>query len=222
MLVSHSNKFIFVKTKKTAGSTVESIIADNFFDPMVDVCTGSKIDGTPRVNIGPKLPNQPDGHRPWHMIRDFVGDQVWNEYHKFTVERNPWEKVVSEFYWKSSREPKMNHHYSDIANFKYFVDNYLGSWYAAPQDWSLYADKDELKVDQVIQYSELSSSLCRMFNQTLGVPLTEDMITGTRKKSGYRKKHYTELYKDQSVIDKVAVMFKKEIQYFLVLKMQRA
>ena len=155
-----------------------------------------------------------DGHRPWHMIRDFVGDQVWNEYHKFTVERNPWEKVVSEFYWKSSREPKMNHHYSDIANFKYFVDNYLGSWYAAPQDWSLYADKDELKVDQVIQYSELSSSLCRMFNQTLGVPLTEDMITGTRKKSGFRKKHYTELYKDQSVIDKVAVMFKKEIQYF--------
>jgi hypothetical protein len=209
MLVSHSNAFIFVKTKKTAGSTVESIIVDNFFDSKQDVCTGSKIDDTPRIGIGEKRPNEPDGHKPWNMIKSFVGKNVWNSYHKFTVERNPWEKVVSEFYWKTEREPDFKG-----VPFDSFVDNVLGSWYACPQDWALYADDSGLQVDQVIQYSELADSLVSLFNDKFGLPLTKEMVTGTRKKSGFRKKHYTELYTDQRLIDKVSAMYKKEIEFF--------
>ena len=209
MLVSHSNKFIFVKTKKTAGSTVESVIVDNFFDPDQDVCTGSKIDGTPRIGIGPKLPNQPDGHKPWNMIQDMVGRDTWSDYYTFTVERNPWEKAVSEYFWKTKREPQLK----DVT-FEYFVDNMLGSWYAAPIDWSLYADETGLQVDQVIQYSELANSLVTLFNDQFGLPMTKEMVTGTRKKSGYRKKHYTEMYTSQRLIDKVSVLFSKEIDHF--------
>lgn len=209
MLVSHSNKFIFVKTKKTAGSTVESVIVDNFFDPDQDVCTGSKIDGTPRIGIGPKLPNQPDGHKPWNMIQDMVGRDTWSDYYTFTVERNPWEKAVSEYFWKTEREPQLK----DVT-FEYFVDNMLGSWYAAPIDWSLYADETGLQVDQVIQYSELANSLVTLFNDQFGLPMTKEMVTGTRKKSGYRKKHYTEMYTSQRLIDKVSVLFSKEIDHF--------
>lgn len=209
MLICNSNKFIFVKTKKTAGSTVESIIVDNFFDLQTDVCTGSKIDGTPRIGIGPKLAGQPDGHRPWNMIRDMVGSTTWNSYYKFTIERNPWEKVVSEYFWKIEREPKLNQ-----VSFEYFVDNILGSWYAAPQDWSLYANQDGLQVDKVIQYSDLANSLVSLFNDQFNLPLTLQMVEGTRKKSGYRKKHYTEMYDSQRLIDKVALLFDNEIRYF--------
>lgn len=213
MLISHSNKFIFVKTKKTAGSTVENVLVNNFFDMSQDVCTGSKIDDTPRVNIGPKLPNQPDGHRPWHMIRDLVGDQVWNDYTTFTVERNPWEKVVSEFYWKTEREPQLKQYSDDQSNFEYFVDKVLGSWYAAPQDWELYGMGDQLMVDHVIQYNQLAEQFTSLMNH-LGVNITQEMVTGTKMKSGYRKKHYTELFTDQRHIDKVATMFHQEISFF--------
>ena len=209
MLVSHSNEFIFVKTKKTAGSTVESIIVENFFDVNQDWCTGSKIDGTPRIGIGPKLPNQPDGHKPWHMIRDIVGHDTWSSYYTFTVERNPWEKAVSEYFWKTEREPDFKG-----VPFDYFVDNMLGSWYAAPMDWALYADDSGLQVDQVIQYSELADSLVSLFNDKFGLTLTKEMVTGTRKKSGFRKKHYTEMYTDQGLIDKVSALYKKEIEFF--------
>ena len=231
MLISHSNKFIFVKTKKTAGSTIESLIVDNFFDPEQDICTGSKIDGTPRIGIGEKRPNEPDGHKPWNMIRSFVGKDVWNSYHKFTVERNPWVKVVSEFYWKQDRyrqglpkrtesprvhrsEPSMTPYEDDESNFEFFLDNFLGSWYACPQDWSLYADDSGLQVDQVIQYSELANSLVLLFNNKFNLPMTKEMVTGTRKKSGFRKKHYTQLYTSQRLIDKVSVLYKKEIEFF--------
>lgn len=221
MLISHSNKFIFVKTKKTAGSTIESFIVDNFFDPQQDICTGSKIDDTPRIGIGKKIRNEPDGHKPWNMIRNFVGEDVWNSYYKFTVERNPWEKVVSEFYWKidkttrlAYKEPSMTPYEDDESNFVYFLDNFLGSWYACPQDWSLYADDSGPQVDQVIQYSELADSLVSLFNDKFNLPLTKETVTGTRKKSGFRKKHYTELYTDQRLIDKVSAMYKKEIEFF--------
>lgn len=214
MLISHSHKFIFIKTKKTAGSTLESLVVDNFFDHSQDVCTGSKIDDTPRVNIGPKQPNQPDGHRPWQMVKQLVTEQQWNEYYKFTIERNPWEKVVSEFYWKKDREPQISQFEDDLLNFQFFVDNTLGKWYAAPQDWHLYASDDQLMVDEVVQFKGLSDNLVEMFNDKLNLPLTKQLVEGTRKKSGYRKKPYTEMYNDQRLIDKVASLYTKEIKQF--------
>lgn len=213
MLICNKHKFIFVKTKKTAGSTVEKVLVDHVCDHSIDVCTGSKIDDTPRLNIGPKLPNQPDGHRPWYMIKQMVGDQVWNDYTTFTVERNPWAKVVSEFYWKTEREPHLKVYSNDEDNFKHFVHNVLGSWYALPQDWQLYADNDQLMVDHVIQYNHLAEQMVSLMD-TVGVTITTDMITGTRMKSGYRKKHYSELYSSQDLIDKVAGLFHREINHF--------
>jgi len=199
MLISHSHKFIFVKTKKTAGSTVESVIVDNFFDKEKDLCTGSVIDGTPRIGVGTRGPG-PDGHKPWNLIMDMVGIDTWSDYHTFTIERNPWEKVASHYFWKlSSRK-------SESMSFESFVEKLLYNG-KAPVDWTLYANDSGLQVDQVIQYSELADSLVSLFNDKYNLPMTKDMVTGTRKKSGHRKKHYTEMYTSQRLIDKVSVLY---------------
>lgn len=212
MLISHSNKFIFIKTKKTAGSTIESVIVNNFFDRSQDICTGSKIDGTPRVNIGDKKPNEPDGHKPWFMVKKLVGCDVWNSYNKFTVERNPWDKVVSEFYWKMSSEPRLRAYSDDKDNFKYFINEVFGKWYTAPVDWNLYAHEDQLMVDRVLQFSTLATDLVELLDDH-GLEASEAMVRNTRMKSGYRKKHYTELY-DDNLIDIIANGYKNEIKHF--------
>ena len=100
----------------------------------------------------------------------------------------------------------------DHKNFEYFVDNCLGKWFAAPQDWNLYAHENRVMVDHVIQYDNLADGMVELLNG-LGVPLSKQMVTGTNKKSGYRKKHYTELYNDR-LIDIVANGFKQEINHF--------
>jgi hypothetical protein len=212
MLISHSNKFIFIKTKKTAGSSVESIIVENFFDKSKDICTGSKIDGTPRVNIGDKKPNEPDGHKPWHMVAKIAGDDNWANYTTFTVERNPWDKAVSEFYWKFAREPKMSKYNNDKDNFKYFIENIFGKWYTAPVDWDLYGQGSELKVDQVLQYSTLAADLSQLLQQH-GLDANKEMVESTRKKSGYRRAHYTEMY-DARLIDIISRWYQNEINQF--------
>lgn len=216
MLISHSHKFIFIKTKKTGGSTIENVIVNNFFDPDIDVCTGSMIDGTPRSNIGPKKPNEPDGHKPWYMVKDYVTPQQWTNYHKFTIERNPWDKVVSEFFWRTAagKDPAITPHDNDVDNFEHYIYNILGIYYPAPIDWPLYASGDQLVVDEVIEYKGLADQFVSMCNNKLDIPATKEMVTGTRMKSGYRKKHYTEMYKDQRLIDKVASVYSNEIKFF--------
>ena len=214
MLISHSNKFIYIKTKKTAGSTIESVIVDNFFDHDQDICTGSKIDGTPRVNIGAKKPGEPDGHKPWHMVKNYVTNEQWNSYFKFTVERNPWDKVVSEFYWKQSTDADLAMKEDDVDNFELFMTKMFGSKYVAPIDWPLYSNGSDIMVDQVVQFASLKQDLVTLFNDKLGLPLTEHMLQSTRKKSGFRKRPYTELYKDSKLVDKVARHYTREIEHF--------
>ena len=216
MLISHSHKFIFIKTKKTGGSTIENVIVNNFFDRTVDVCTGSKIDGTPRVNIGAKKPGEPDGHKPWNIVQNYVTPVQWTNYHKFTIERNPWEKVVSEFYWRiaDGKDPSLTPYDDDVDNFEFYMNKAFGIRYPAPIDWHLYASGSNVVVDEVIEYKGLADQFITMCNDKLGIQATKEMVTGTRMKSGHRKKHYTEMYKDQRLIDKVADAYSNEIKHF--------
>jgi len=202
MLVSHSHKFIFIKTRKVGGSSVEKIIVDNFFDPSIDICTGSPRDGTPRTNTNNRL-----GHIPWNLILKEVGSDVWNSYYKFTIERNPWDKIVSQYYWKAKGK--------GIPFEKWLED---GNQIAMGlSDWGRYSNIDEGKpvVDQVILYHNLHSELIKMFKDQFNLDLTQEMLDNTNCKSGFRdKKHYTEVFQTQQQIDKIANLFVKEVQFF--------
>ena len=86
MIISHKYKFVFIKTRKTGGSTIEKILR-----PLLgkdDVCTGSKRDNTPPLN----LPSGVSGHKAKPIPKGY-----WS----FSIERNPWDKVVSSYYFHS-------------------------------------------------------------------------------------------------------------------------
>jgi hypothetical protein len=102
MLISHRKKFIYTKTVKTAGTSVESYferycMADGQweFAHHRDQYVG------PEGIIGCRGPDA--GGKEWfnHMsaadIRSRVGTEMWDEYYKFCVVRNPFDKLVSWF-----------------------------------------------------------------------------------------------------------------------------
>ena len=43
-------------------------------------------------------------HIPAKEIRRLIGEEIWNGYYKFTIEKNPWDRQVSLYHW----------HYRDI------------------------------------------------------------------------------------------------------------
>ena len=103
MLISHKKKFIFTKTVKTAGTSIES-----YFEPYC-MPEGEWTESHARNEyvsdtgiIGYRGENRKGStwynHMPAVVIRDLLGSEKWDEYFKFTVMRNPFDKLISGFH----------------------------------------------------------------------------------------------------------------------------
>jgi hypothetical protein len=195
MIVSHKHKFIFVKTKKTAGSTLEALLYP--YLGQEDYCTGSTRDGTPPLNTPPDT----NGHLTWQGIRH-VFPEAWNDYFKFTIERNPWDKCVSSYYWHQKIKP------DQFANMPF--EDYIMTCTMLPVDWLNYAQGDMIAVDKVYKYEEMWEMYSDL-NERFGFDIKQEQTYNTRMKAGIRKNDdYRTMYNDKTIA-RVAELFKHEI-----------
>ncbi len=112
MIISHKHKFIFLKTRKTAGTSIE--IALSRFCGDEDIITPiDSVDERLREELSYRGPQNfrhtpEDGQTPRgerqidyynHMqakgARTLIGAEVWDKYFKFCFERNPWDRAIS-------------------------------------------------------------------------------------------------------------------------------
>lgn len=172
MIISHEHKFIFIKTAKTAGTSIEVALAGLCGDQ--DVITplrGSQEEKRPgrrAQNLEldhPMVPKRPlirrllgRPERPWHpsvgyyshmpawRVRTYVGEKVWNDYFTFAFERNPWDRQVSHFHYKAkNKDPRPTFEDYLVRKKRAFVDNY-----------ELYSQNGEIIVDFVGRYENLA------------------------------------------------------------------
>ena len=94
MILSHRHRFIFIKTRKTAGTSIE--VALSGLCAPEDIVTPIE---PPESGHSPRNHKGFYNHMPAREILARVGPEVWNGYFKFTFERNPWDKVVSYFHY---------------------------------------------------------------------------------------------------------------------------
>jgi hypothetical protein len=183
MILSHRHHFIFLKTAKTAGTSVE--IALSRIAGVEDVITPiSRGDEQLRRECGGRgpqnyrLPLRPGnlgriakslirGRWPGyynHMsgveVRECAGEAVWGRYFRFCVERNPFDRVVSLYWWCHRREPRPT------------MSEFLRSGQLellSRRGIELYTDSaGRLLVDQVLRYERLESDL-EAVRQRLGL-----------------------------------------------------
>lgn len=97
---------------------------------------------------------------------------MWNSYFKFCVDRNPWDKVVSNYYMIKNRS-------KSPLSFNEFVKTYR-----LPRNLPLYTDRrGRVIVDRVVKYENLNAQLAEIFDQ-LGIAF--DGTLEVRAKSAYR------------------------------------
>lgn len=223
MIISHRYKFIFIKTHKTAGSSMEMALGplcgpDDIITSMED----NEHTGVPRnyhanTALGrayaksrllrkiidrrsPLLGPWFWEHMPATRVRELVAADVWNTYHKFCYERNPWEKVVSYYNWKKHGQGR------SIPDFKTYV---MTKTRRLPCDGDLYFDGGNCLMDEVLDYNGFLGSFAALC-QRLAIPYDGVM---PREKTGVKqeKQDYREYYDDETR-DKIASLFPREIK----------
>lgn len=194
MIISQGLKCVFIKTRKTAGSTLEHLMYP-FLDQEKDMCTGSPRDNTPRLNS--KFDN---GHTEWTYVYS-QHPIAWRDYFKFTIERNPWDKVVSSYFWHQKIKPEQ---FGEMD-----FEEYVLTCGLLPRDWHLYSRANDVMVDEVFKYEEMDY-MYEALNYRLGIDMsgwdTTKMKAGIRKVQDYREMH------TPKTIDAVANMFHHEIK----------
>ena len=194
MIVSHQHKFVFVKTKKTAGSTLEKLMFP-YLGPK-DVCTGSPRDDTPRINT-----SSTDGHASWAKIQASYPSE-FRDYFKFSIERNPWDKVVSSYYWHQEIKP------AQFGGMDF--ETYVMTCDLLPIDWMNYTDRHNVRrVTMLYKYEEMEE-MYEDLNQRFKLNIKDwgntKLKGDIRKERDYRKLH------TNATIDRVAELFANEIK----------
>ena len=209
MIASHAHRFIFLKTRKTAGTSVE-IALSTVCGPDDVITRISPEDEDLRKAAGgrgpqnfesPPLHRQAFNHMGARLVREALGRETWESYFKFAIERSPWDAVVSLYFWKYKDRPELH-------DFEQYVGE---EWIEQlANNRRMYRIRGELALDRVLRYEQLDRELSQVWDE-LSLPGSPDLprAKGQARPAG----HYRDLYTDASR-ERVATAFADVIEAF--------
>jgi hypothetical protein len=207
MIVSHEHRFIFLKTKKTAGTSIELGLSAlcgerDVITPLTEIDEALRANGRGAQNW--RLHGWWGSPRPFlkrrllkftaedygffnHMTAEqaraaLADDKAWRSYFKFAFDRNPWDRQVSFYHHRYRRE--------DVAPpFASFIKS---DSHARINNYEIYSIGGEVAVDFVGRYERLEDDLKHALAQ-VGLKLEEPL---PRAKTTFRKsdKPYRDYY----------------------------
>jgi hypothetical protein len=226
LIVCHQYKFIFIKVNKTAGTSVEIALSkfcgdDDIITPVSpedEVVRSSLGYRGPQNYLAPlsdygvvdmlrfvfrgKKKKRFYNHIGAREVKPLVGPHVWNSYYKFCIERNPWDRVLSLYYWKYKTEPRP----SMMAFLQSDTPLQLKR-----RGFEGYTIDGQVVVDRVCLFEKLVEELESVRLQ-LGIP---EALELPRTKASFRKdkRNYSEILTDAEQM-KIAQLFEDEIRLF--------
>lgn len=213
MIISHRHRFIFLKTLKTASTSIEIALSKHCGPE--DTITRMFVarDEELRRSLGYPGPQH-------YVIQRGAGRQrifpphtraatakqyfpsAWASYFKFCVVRNPWEVCASTYAAKAAKGQHGGHGFSEFIASESFA-----AWVA---NWrNVYSIDGRIAVDELVRYEDLADGLEKI-RVRVGLP---EPLALPRAKSGYRKGHYREMVNERDA-EVIARLFAPEVEMF--------
>ena len=191
-MISHKHKCIFIHIPKCAGTSIFK-----FFHP--------------NVKINWAIPNYEVlyGWCPQRKIHlqhatskqlietNLVTEEQWNEYYKFTIVRNPWDRAYSDYLWICkerkikdsfknyiSKEGKFSRIFNDPNIIEYRGDHLL-------RQIDFFDLKGDLKLNRVMRFESLNADMDILINE---LNIKEKFNSRENVSSKRKNKHYSRFY----------------------------
>ncbi|MFW6275226.1 MAG: sulfotransferase family 2 domain-containing protein [bacterium] len=242
MIISHKHKFIFIKPIKVAGTSVELNLAKNCGkkDIITHHSKPSKESDETLYNDYSQNYEGFNPHMPPEKIREKIGEKIWNDYLKITIIRNPWDVVVSKYFWQEKyvdkkiaantfKAHKIKYHLLNSKAYKHILrllkktllkkakvvikksDFQLFVESLSENNDKFYFDsKCKPAFDFYIRFENLEKDYKKLC-QRLGIPF--EPLPKTKTKQRKEKKHYSKYY-NKKTKKTVEQLFRKQIDYF--------
>jgi hypothetical protein len=216
VILSHRYQFIFLNTRKTANTSIEIALArccgpEDVVTPLLaedqEMLRREGHPGSQHVRV----PWREYRGRDWarllfrgrrtkyytHMdalaVQRRVSREVWERYYKFCFERNPWDKAISLYYWRTrDQQPRPS------------LSDYLRT--VEPEslsNYGIYSIAGEVVVDHVARYEDLTGELERIAAR-LHLPGRLD-LPQTKVTQRQDRRHYRDVLSaaDRAIINRV-------------------
>ncbi len=236
MILSHSRRFIFVKTRKVGGTSLEIALSkfcgpEDILTPLSEgeeamrlSVSGRKgqnfhkslarwsVKDHARFAIKGRRPNAFIPHSSAEEIRTRIGQTLWDSYFTFSVVRNPYDRTISAYFWEIHNAAP-----GDPIKTMDFMTWLHERPTSVVTNWDMITLDGAVGVDFAVRYEHLQEDLAALA-QRLGI--TEDLhalLRGQRAKSGIRAKNATPaefLAQYPEAIDYIAQTARREIETF--------
>jgi hypothetical protein len=141
-------------------------------------------------------------HIPASKVRRALGPAIWDSYFSFTIERNPWDRAVSLYFYNA----RMTGNTRSFSRFLSEVDP------LALTNHHLYSLHGQVICDRVLMFESLAKDLGETW-ETLGLPVAPNLghSKGDIRPSGTRD--YRTMYQDKDV-QLISNLCRQEISAF--------
>ena len=231
MIISHSQRFIFIANRKTASTAIGIALSSACNKP--DVITPLGEDEEIRRQLGyPK----PRNFIPWqkklaHLslltqrrltglwiseklkevgyythitpkkILNYLQPAVWESYFRFCFVRNPWDLVISHYYWTMRNKPQALSLDSFLSHSK--IEG------IARRSREMYTLNSEMAVDRLCRYENAQAEVNQIFEE-LKLP-GNPKLPAAKNLFRNDKRHYRDILNDDQAA-KIGLIFKREIE----------
>lgn len=190
MIIAYKHKFIFIHIPRTGGSSINFALSK--------ICDKDDI-----------IRRDDTRHNTAMQIKAEVGDATWNSCFKFAFVRNPWEAVLSEYFYILKRaKPKGRKEYEKYTDFNHYLTSSKGKLILFHSMCDYIVDKNgKIAVDFVGRFENLEED----FKQILQKIDLQNMSLPHENATSHS--HYSEYYNERAK-QIVAEKFKKDIKMF--------